>query len=50
MTATSKRAAGGMSTDFSKFSKEGITAVEAKLKESQDCQGQFQLKYACQEL
>ena len=44
MTATSKRSAGGMSTDFSKFSKEAINEVAKKLKYTQS---QFQLKYAC---
>ena len=44
MTATSKRSAGGMSTDLSKFSKEAINEVAKKLKDSQ---AQFQLKYAC---
>ena len=44
MTATSKRAAGDMSTDFSKFSKEGIDEVAAKLKHDL---GQFQYKYDC---
>ena len=44
MTATSKRSVGGMSTDFSKFSKETINEVAKKLKDSQD---QFQLKYVC---
>ena len=44
MTATSKRSPGGMSTDFSKFSKEAINEVAKKLKDSQ---AQFQLKYAC---
>ena len=44
MTATSKRSAGDMSTDFSKFSKEAINEVAKKLKDSQV---QFQLKYAC---
>jgi len=44
MTATSKRSAGGMSTDFSKFSMEAINEVAKKPKDSQ---AQFQLKYAC---
>jgi hypothetical protein len=44
MTSTSKRSAGGMSTDFSKFSKEAINEVAKKLKDSQ---AQFKLKYAC---
>ena len=42
MTATFKRSPGGMSTDFSKFSKETINEVAKKLKDSQS---QFQLKY-----
>jgi hypothetical protein len=41
-TTTSKRSAGGMSTDFSKFSKTAIDEVAKKLKDSQV---QFQLKY-----
>ena len=44
MTSTSKRSARGMSTDFSKFSKEAINEVAKKLKDSQ---AQFKLKYAC---
>ena len=44
MTATSKRSSGGMSTDFSKFSKQTIDEVAKKLKDSQ---AQFQLKYVC---
>jgi hypothetical protein len=44
MTVTSKRAVGGMSTDFSKFSKKGIDEVAAKVKDSQN---QFQFKNAC---
>jgi hypothetical protein len=44
MTATSKRSAGGISTDFSKFSKQAIDEVAKKLRDSQ---AQFQLKYAC---
>jgi hypothetical protein len=42
MTATFKRSPDGMSTDFSKFSKERINEVAKKLKDSQS---QFQLKY-----
>jgi hypothetical protein len=41
MTATPKRSADGMSTDFSKFSKEAINEVAKKLKDSQ---AQSQLK------
>ena len=44
MTGICKRSAGGMSTDFSKFSKQAIDEVAKKLKDSQ---AQFQLKYAC---
>ena len=43
-TTTSKRSVGGMSTEFSKFSKEAINEVAKKLKDSQ---AQFQLKYVC---
>ena len=42
--SNSKWAPGGISTDFSKFSKESIKLFEPKLKENQ---GKFQLKYAC---
>ena len=41
MTATPKRSADGMSTDFSKFSKEAINEVAKKLRDSQ---AQSQLK------
>jgi hypothetical protein len=47
MTATSKRSAGGMSTDFSKFSKEAINEVAKKLKDSQAQSQIFTIHYMC---
>ncbi len=47
MTATSKRSAAGMSTDFSKFSKVAINEVAKKLKDSQAQSHIFTIHYMC---